>query len=78
MAQVLFFANLREKIGADRLEINQAVTVGELKKLLINRYPDLAVQFNTSLIAVNQNYATDDTSISLKDEVAFIPPVSGG
>jgi len=48
-----------------------------LKAILENKYP-LLKELGTYMIAVNNDYGEDSTIISLKDEIAIIPPVSGG
>lgn len=52
-------------------------TVAALRKALIDTYPALA-NLPSLLVAVNQNYASDDQPIGPDDEVVLIPPVSGG
>lgn len=54
--------------------INRA---GELKNLLEEKYPRLK-ELNSFMIAVNDEYAEPSTAISEHDEIAVIPPVSGG
>jgi molybdopterin synthase sulfur carrier subunit len=51
--------------------------VSELKSELMLRFPEMKT-LNSLLIAVNNNYAEDDLIISEADEIALIPPVSGG
>ncbi len=51
--------------------------VGDLKRALITRYPDIE-SLNSLFIAVNSAYAQDDVIIAESDEIALIPPVSGG
>lgn len=51
--------------------------VGELRIELIAQYPDIK-SLNSMLIAVNNAYADDETALSEADEIALIPPVSGG
>jgi molybdopterin converting factor small subunit len=50
---------------------------GQLREELLNRFPKLK-DLNSLLIAVNQKYAGDDVLIHETDEIALIPPVSGG
>ena len=76
--QVRCFASVRELLGTDALSVQLPVgsTVEALKRHLTERAADLArlpVAF-----AVNQDYATGDTVLKDGDEVAFIPPISGG
>jgi sulfur-carrier protein len=52
-------------------------TVGSLRTALKNRYPSL-VDIKSLMIAVNNNYAEDNLSLGESDEIALIPPVSGG
>lgn len=49
----------------------------DLRKALISRYPEIKT-LNSLLIAVNNTYAEDDFTLSETDEIALIPPVSGG
>ena len=51
--------------------------VGELKLELMARFPEMK-SLNSLLVAVNNAYAKDDMVIKEKDEIALIPPVSGG
>jgi molybdopterin synthase sulfur carrier subunit len=52
-------------------------TVAALRKELQNKYPQL-VSLRSLFIAVNNSYAEDHASIVETDEIALIPPVSGG
>jgi sulfur-carrier protein len=52
-------------------------TVGSLRSALKQRYPALQ-EIRSLMIAVNSTYAEDDLSIAETDEIALIPPVSGG
>jgi molybdopterin synthase sulfur carrier subunit len=77
MNKVLFFAHLRDAVGEEYLQLNAAgKTVGTLKA-------DLAAIYNlpkmdTVMTAINEEFASDDEVIMEGDEIAFIPPVSGG
>lgn len=51
--------------------------VSELRSELIARFPEME-SLNSLLIAVNNAYAEDDLMIAETDEIALIPPVSGG
>lgn len=79
--KVLFFAQLRELLMTDELEIDDAVsTLGELRSLLQKKGEDWQreLQSGKALAAVNQVLADDAHSLSDNDEVAFFPPVTGG
>lgn len=52
-------------------------TVGDLKAELLARHPELA-GLRSLQLAVNQRFAEDDQVITPTDEVALIPPMSGG
>lgn len=78
--KLLFFASCRDIVGQREMdfELSSNATVGELKRLLGERYARLAAIAGTLSLAVNAEYANDATVLSHGDEVAFIPPVSGG
>jgi molybdopterin converting factor subunit 1 len=78
--RVLFFAHLRELTGTRQLEleIQDGWTVADLKREMINRFPQLEKAMDHLIAAVNQNFAPDETAIPDEAEVAFFPPVSGG
>ena len=58
------------------IEVN-GQTVGDLRAALNDRFPQLS-ELNSLFIAVNNDYAEEDILISASDEIALIPPVSGG
>lgn len=77
MNKVLFFAHLRDAVGEDFLRLDVAgKTVAELKAELSSKYE--LPKLDTVMTAVNEEFAKDDEVIQEGDEVAFIPPVSGG
>lgn len=59
------------------LEVADGATVADLKKHLFADYPRLG-SLTSLYIAVNAEYASDDRPLSEGDEIALIPPVSGG
>ncbi len=71
------FGVARDIMGGKEVEVGSVQNVGELRKLLLSDFPKLK-ELNSLLIAVNQTYASDEISISETDEIALIPPVSGG
>ena len=77
---VLFFANLREIIGAKELnlEIEDSTTVADLKTIIAALYPNVASHLETILVSVNKEYGFDEEVIPGGAEVALFPPVSGG
>lgn len=60
-----------------KLEVDPGATVGSLKELLCQQYPDFELLRSFS-IAVNEEYRKDDFELSARDEIVIIPPVSGG
>jgi molybdopterin converting factor subunit 1 len=77
-ARVRLFASFREVVGADMLEldVDDAATVGGIWRELVRQYPGL--DGLTPSAAVNAAYAQPGTWVDQGDEVAFLPPVSGG
>lgn len=52
-------------------------TVLELKQWILDQYPEMGNLYSFA-IAVDQEYADDETPITQSQEIALIPPVSGG
>jgi len=78
MISVKLFGVTRDIVGRPILEIQENVeTVGELKEFMMITYPRIK-GLNSLMVAVNSEYAQDDLEIKSTDEVALIPPVSGG
>jgi molybdopterin converting factor subunit 1 len=77
---VRLFARLRELIGAGELEreVPQGATVRTVWDLLVREYPAVAPFSDSLSCAVNVEYARMSTAVNDGDEVAFLPPVSGG
>ncbi|MGQ8820226.1 molybdopterin synthase sulfur carrier subunit [Bibersteinia trehalosi] len=81
MINVLFFAQTRELVGQDSLEIEATFhTADELRQHLANQGGkwELALQSGKLLVAINQTISPLSTEIKDGDEVAFFPPVTGG
>ena len=60
-----------------QLQFDDAANAGNVKAILEQQYPQLK-ELASYMIAVNDEYANADTIIQPGDEVAIIPPVSGG
>jgi molybdopterin converting factor subunit 1 len=78
--KVLFFGRLKEIVGhaEESLEFSDAATIEQLFAQLAARSPELA-KFRPSLVSsCNQEFASWNTPLHSGDEVAFLPPVSGG
>ncbi|WP_281885587.1 molybdopterin converting factor subunit 1 [Paenibacillus sp. YYML68] len=79
--KVLLFAGLADVMGARYIEVDteqHTLSVTELKTLLAQRHPQARGVLATAYVAINQEYAAEDAPIHENDEVAIIPPVSGG
>ncbi len=78
--KVKFFAALRERVGTSEVtkEIGTGSTVGDLWKALQVEYEKLVPIQISLLYAVNQEYVDADYVLEDRDEVVFVPPVSGG
>jgi molybdopterin synthase sulfur carrier subunit len=75
---VLAFGIAKEIFGTNHLAIEfDGSTSEDLKTSLEKQYPRLK-QLPTYLLAVNNEYASSETEIKTDDEIAIIPPVSGG
>jgi molybdopterin synthase catalytic subunit len=76
---VRLFAGLRERAGTDRLELElpDGATVGELLDALAGT-PVGPIGPRQCVVAINREYADAGQSIAAGDEVALVPPVSGG
>lgn len=78
--KVLFFGRLREAAGAaeELVEMASGARIEELFATFVARRPELA-RYRSSLVASrNQEFAAWDTPLHSGDEIAFLPPVSGG
>jgi molybdopterin converting factor subunit 1 len=78
--RVLFFGQLKEIVGVaqEELELSDGARVEDLFERYVRRFPKL-MEFRASIAAsVNQEYAGWRASLAAGDEVAFLPPVSGG
>lgn len=78
--QVLFFASCREKTGISKLELElmQMATTRTMMAVLLGKYPELEEITAALKIAVNKKYITEETALAEGDEVALLPPISGG
>lgn len=77
--KVLTFGIARDIVGKNSVEIElpDKATALDLKKFFLEKYPAFAA-LNYLQVAVNQEFASDEQLIGAGDELALIPPVSGG
>ena len=79
-ARVKLFAALREMAGESEIELDlpETATVAHVVRELDRRYSGMMKSGVPIMIAVNAEYVSQDHPIHEGDEIAFIPPVSGG
>ena len=81
VVNVIMFGIAKEIFGKSMVEVefshSEMHVIGSLKSLLEAHQPELK-DLGSYMIAVNNEYADDDYVLNEKDEVAVIPPVSGG
>lgn len=78
--RVLLFAALKDLVGSGEIEWSgrDGATLGDLLEDLEARHPRLADHRRTLLLAVNHEFADPGARLRDGDEVALMPPVSGG
>jgi molybdopterin converting factor subunit 1 len=78
--RVRYFAYYREQLGrgADEVEMPEGSDVAALWRRCVGDHPRLPGLWESTAVAINGAYAGRDASLHEGDEVAFLPPVSGG
>jgi len=78
--RVLFFGVLKDLVGkaTDTLELGDEASVGDVLAHYKTQIPRLRESLPSLALAVNQEYASAETKLRSNDEVAILPPVSGG
>jgi molybdopterin synthase sulfur carrier subunit len=82
--KIKLFAILKDIIGTQQITLqiprNQEgiITVAELRKMILELYPEISAQRISMGIAVNATMANDKLVINDFDEIALLPPISGG
>lgn len=79
---LLFFAKSRELVGSGsgELVLTANTNFDTLKQALLLKYPSLQVIAENIILSLNEEYIDDNQQLTLRegDEVAVIPPISGG
>ncbi|KAI8363673.1 molybdopterin synthase sulfur carrier subunit isoform Mocs2A [Mortierella sp. GBAus27b] len=78
---VLYFASAKDvtRIESEKFDWSDGIDAQALAKLLINRHPALEDVLKVSMFAVNMEYMEEEHwTLQPGDDVAVIPPVSGG
>jgi molybdopterin synthase sulfur carrier subunit len=78
--RVRVFASFREAVGGGALswDAPEGATVSDVVAALREAYPRLGPAVEKAMLAVNQEYVGGDLRLKDGDELALIPPVSGG
>ncbi|MCE9534121.1 MAG: molybdopterin converting factor subunit 1 [Planctomycetes bacterium] len=78
--RILVFARFRDLLGRDvvEMELPTGATVRELRDRLGDGNAELATLLGHSQVAINGEFAEDTALVRAGDEIALIPPVSGG
>ena len=76
--EILVFGIIKQKTGLPKIKIEMEENPSV--RDLVNQFHKLFPEFKElhALVAVNNNYANEDVLLNPKDEIAIIPPVSGG
>ncbi len=78
--KVKLFAAHRQLLGRREvdMQVAEGATIADVWRQLKDEYPSMAHLSDTLVAARNHDYAALDTRVADGDEIAFIPPVSGG
>lgn len=78
--RVRLFATYRDIVGSAQVSraVEEGATAGDLVGQLIKEFPRLAAHRPSMLVAVNESFASPQAALRDGDEVALMPPVSGG
>lgn len=81
--KVKSFSILREIIGKEQMILqltkkDEGTTVADLRRRILELYPAISSQRIVMTIAVNAKMANDKSIINDFDEIALLPPISGG
>ena len=77
MVVIKAFGQVKEEVGMGEFRIEEEMqNVKSLREYLGDKYP--TIQWSSVAIAINKQYAQDQDPLHQGDEIALIPPVSGG
>ena len=80
IVRVKLFAVAKDLIGNESLEVElpEVATVSQFRTARESQFPQLSTIISHLMIAVDAEYANDQTVLTQNSEIACIPPVSGG
>jgi len=80
IVRVRLFAAVRDAAGCPSLDVElpEGADVAQLRRELAQRLPEISDLIGRAMFALGSRYATDGEKIAANDDVALIPPVSGG
>ncbi|MGZ4135609.1 MAG: MoaD/ThiS family protein [Tumebacillaceae bacterium] len=78
--RILFFGMLKDLVRRDHeeLELPEGSSIADVLTHYGSQVPDLKKWFSSVALAVNQQYVGPNTKLKAGDEIALLPPVSGG
>ena len=78
--RVLFFGMLKDVVGRpeEQLDLETGATLGQIFEQYCGRFPRMREMAGSILLARNREFAEPAAAIAEGDEIAFLPPVSGG
>lgn len=74
--KILFFGKLKDVTGKKEIDVKGIKSLYDLKEFLFEKYPFLKNEI--FLIAINSEIAPDNVELNEGDEIALLPPISGG
>jgi len=79
-SKIIFFAKLKDIVGKTEMEfdLREGSKVADLKREVLQKFPNLQEYVDIMMVSINQNFAFDDDPIPENSEIALFPPVSGG
>ena len=80
LVKVKCFAWAYEVTGTDEIEVEmkESAKVSDLREILSQKFPEFSGRMESIAVSINQEFVGEGAIISSSDEVALIPPISGG
>ncbi|MBI1246311.1 molybdopterin synthase sulfur carrier subunit [bacterium] len=78
--RIKLFALAQDLAGAEEvtLDVAPGATIETVREALANQVPELKSMLVSCAFAINNEYATTSSPVEPEDEIACLPPVSGG